>query len=243
MRIRILAFSALAALALVAGTVRGTPPDANAAARGKKVFDRYCISCHGTEGDGRGPTADWIDPKPRILTSGIFKFRSTPSGELPTDADILRTVTNGLHTTYMPRWAAMPEIERHDVVQYVKTLSPRFAQEPQGKPIAVPPAPPVTAQLLSHGKQVWSKMQCAACHGDTGKGDGASAPTLRDDWGNPAPPHDFTRGPLKVGDAQEDLYRAFMTGLNGSPMPSYAETISPQDAWALVAYVRSLRKE
>lgn len=36
-----------------------------------------------------------------------------------------------------------------------------------------------------------------------------------------APPHDFTQGPLKVGDAPEDLYRAFMTGLNGSPMPSY----------------------
>ena len=187
--------------------------------------------------------ATWVDPKPRVLTSGIFKFRSTPSGSLPTDADILRTITNGLHTTFMPRWAPTTPIERRDLVQYVKALSPRFKEEEQGTPIVVPPVPPMTPQLATQGKQVWDKMQCAACHGDTGQGNGASASTLRDDWGFAAPPHDFTRGPLKVGDAPEDLYRAFMTGLNGSPMPSFADSISPEDAWALVAYVRSLRKD
>ncbi len=220
-----------------------TPPSREAAARGKKAFDRYCISCHGVDGDGRGPSAEWLDPRPRILTSGIFKFRSTRSGELPTDADLLRTITNGLHGTYMPRWAPITAREREDVVQYVKSLSPRFASEPQGEPVAIPPSPPVTPQLAEKGKEVWGKMQCAACHGDTGKGDGASARTLRDDWGFPVVPHDFTQGPLKVGDAPEDLYRTFMTGLNGTPMPSYVENLSPEDAWALVAYVRTLRKD
>jgi cytochrome c oxidase cbb3-type subunit 2 len=227
----------------VAATATATPPAPDAVARGRKVFNRYCISCHGVEGDGRGPTADWIEPRHRVLTSGVFKFRSTPSGELPTDADILRTVTNGLHTTYMPRWAPLHPMERKDVVQFVKSLSPRFGTEEQGTPIAIPPRPAFSPELVQHGKEVWERVQCAACHGDTGKGDGASAPTLRDDWGYPAPPHDFTRGPLKVGDAPEDLYQAFMTGLNGSPMPSFADSISPQDAWALVAFVRTLRKE
>jgi cytochrome c oxidase cbb3-type subunit 2 len=87
-------------------------------------------------------------------------------------------------------------------------------------------------------------MQCANCHGDGGKGDGSSAPTLRDDWGQPIVPRDFTSGPLKVGDAPEDLYKTFITGLNGSPMPSFVEAgLTPDDAWALVAYVRSLRKD
>jgi len=220
-----------------------TPADPEAARRGAHAFGRYCVSCHGVQGDGRGPSADWIDPRPRILTSGTFKFRSTASGELPTDDDLFRTISNGLHHTNMPHWDAITAMERHDLVQYVKTLSPRFASEPQGKPIVIPAAPKFTPALVAKGKEVYGKMGCANCHGDTGKGDGSSWSTLRDDWGYPIVPRDFTSGPLKVGDAPEDLYRAFMTGLNGSPMPSFAESITPDESWALVAYVRSLRVE
>ncbi len=233
---------ALACLALPLAA-RATPADPAAAARGHLAYDRYCISCHGVEGDGRGPSADWLDPRPRVLTSGVFKFRSTPSGELPTDDDLLRTISNGLHGTNMPAWRATTEAERRDLVQFVKTLSPRFAAEPQGKPIAIPAPPPFDAALVARGKEVWAKMQCAACHGDGGKGDGPSASTLRDDWGQPITPKDFTRGPLKSGDTPEDLFRTFQTGLNGSPMPSFAESIAPDESWALVAYVRSLRRE
>jgi cytochrome c oxidase cbb3-type subunit I/II len=231
-----------AGLLLWAGTAAATPPDPIASARGEKAFWRYCISCHGIGGDGSGPSADWLDPRPRVLTSGIFKFRSTPSGELPTDADLLRTITNGVHLSYMPHWAAMSEIERLDLVQYVKTLSPRFASEPQGKPIVIPPPPPLTRELVARGRQVWARMQCATCHGDAGRGDGPSAATLRDDWGAAIIPYDFTKGPLKSGDGPEDLYRAFMTGLNGTPMAGYAKALGPEDAWALVAYTRSLRR-
>src|SRR5512135_3783312 len=110
-----------AALALPLAPALATPPDPAAAARGHEAYDKYCISCHGVEGDGRGPTADWIDPRPRVLTSGVFKFRSTASGELPTDADLLKTITNGLHNTNMPRWAPLTERERTDLVQYVKS--------------------------------------------------------------------------------------------------------------------------
>jgi len=236
-------FLAIVAAVVLPAAALATPPDAEAAKRGSKAYGRYCISCHGTSGDGRGPSADWIDPKPRILTSGTFKFRSTPSGELPTDDDLLRTITNGLNHTYMPTWRALTELERKDLVQYVKTLSPRFASEPQGKPVAIPPRPSFTKELTAKGKDVWNKVQCASCHGDGGKGDGGSASTLRDDWGNPIIPRDFTSGPLKVGDEPEDLYRAFQTGLNGTPMPSFAESITPDESWALVAYVRSLRKD
>jgi mono/diheme cytochrome c family protein len=241
---RVLTAATLVAAALVlAPAARSTPPDPAASKRGAKAFGRYCVSCHGVAGDGRGPSADWVDPRPRNFTSGTYKFRSTPSGELPTDDDLLRTVTRGLHHTSMPTWRAITERERNDVVQYVKTLSPRFASEEQGKPITIPKAPAFTPELVTQGKGVWDKMQCASCHGDGGKGDGASAPTLRDDWGYPITPRDFTSGPLKVGDEPEDLYRAFQTGLNGSPMPSFAESITPEESWALVAYVRSLRKD
>jgi len=240
---RLLASLAALLLGVTASTSRAEPPQPAAAARGEKAYGKYCVSCHGTHGDGRGPSADWIDPRPRNFTSGTFKFRSTVSGELPTDADLERTIEQGLNHTNMPHWRALTPMERRDLVQFVKTFSTRFTTEPQGKPIVVPPTPKVTPALLAQGKEVWNKVQCASCHGDGGKGDGASATTLRDDWGQPIVPRDFTSGPLKVGDRPEDLYRAFMTGLNGSPMPSFAESITPDEAWALVVYVRSLRKD
>ncbi len=220
-----------------------TPPDLEAARRGAHAFGRYCVSCHGVEGDGRGPSADWVNPRPRVLTSGTFKFRSTPGGELPTDDDIYRTISNGLNHTNMPHWDAITPRERHDLVQYVKTLSSRFTSEQQPKPVVIPPQPKFTPAMVAKGKDVYGKMGCANCHGDTGKGDGSSWSTLKDDWGYPIIPRDFTSGPLKVGDAPEDLYRTFITGLNGTPMPSFADSISADDAWALVAYVRSLRVE
>jgi len=240
---RLLASLAALFLGLTTSTALADPPQPAAAARGAKAYGRYCVSCHGTQGDGRGPTADWVDPRPRNFTSGTFKFRSTASGDLPTDADLERTIEQGLNHTSMPHWRALTAAERRDLVQFIKTFSARFATEPQGKPITVPPAPKQTPELLAKGKEVWAKVQCASCHGDGGKGDGASASTLRDDWGQPIVPRDFTSGPLKVGGRPEDLYRAFMTGLNGSPMPSFAESITPEEAWALVAYVRSLRKD
>ncbi len=241
---RILAVALPASWALFhSDAALATPANAEAASRGAKAYGRYCVSCHGEHGDGRGPSADWIDPRPRILTSGTFKFRSTPAGELPTDEDVFHTITNGLHHTNMPHWDAATEMERRDLVQYLKTLSPRFASEPQGKSIVIPPRPAFTPALVTKGKEVYAKMGCANCHGDGGKGDGSSASTLRDDWGFPVAPRDFTSGPLKVGDAPEDLYKTFITGLNGTPMPSFSDSITPEESWALVAYVRSLRVE
>jgi mono/diheme cytochrome c family protein len=222
--------------------VLATPADPAAVPSGAKAYYKYCVSCHGVEGDGRGPSADYLDPRPRNFQSGIFKFRSTPSGELPTDADMLRTIQNGLHGTYMPTWRALTSREQHDLVQFLKTLSPRFTAEPQGNPMPIPARPAFTPELVAKGKEVWGKMQCAACHGDGGKGDGGSASTLKDDWGYPITPKDFTRGPLKSGDTPEDLFRTFQTGLSGSPMPSFAESITVDESWALVAFVQTLRK-
>ena len=234
---------ALLAIGLAPAASRATAPDKDAAKRGAAVYARYCVSCHGVEGDGRGPAAEFLDPKPRNFTSGTFKFRTTPLTELPTDADLLRTVQRGLNHTSMPHWKGVTQRELRQIVQYVKTLSARFAQEQQGTPLKVPPRPAFTPKLLAQGKEVWAKVQCASCHGESGKGDGSSAQTLRDEWGYPVLPRDFTAGPLKVGSAPEDIYVAVMAGLTGSPMPSFADTVSPEEAWALVAYVQSLRKD
>ena len=238
---RILSF-AFILLAFAPLSSRAGAPDQATLERGAAAYARYCVSCHGVEGDGRGIAAEGLDPRPRDFTDGRYKFRTTPPTELPTDADILRTLDRGLHHTSMPNWKGVSQRELRQIVAYLKTLSPRFGKEAQGTPIRVPPRPDLTPALVAKGKEVWAKAQCATCHGDAGKGNGPVAKALRDAWGDPVLPRDLTSGPIKAGAAPEDIYVAVMAGLAGSPMPSFASSLSPEEAWALVAYVKSLRK-
>lgn len=216
--------------------------DAELARRGNGVFDRFCISCHGERGDGRGKSAAWLNPKPRDFTGGVFKFRSTPSGALPTSDDLLRTLTRGIHSTNMPSWGALGDRNLRAVAEYIKTFSPRWQKEALVAPLVIPVAVPDSASVRAKGREVYGAMGCANCHGSAGRGDGPSVPELKDDWGEKIVPFDFTgAATLKAGDRPEDLYRTFMTGLNGTPMPSFADSLTPEDAWALVHYLRSLR--
>ena len=72
--------------------------------KGKAVYDQWCSSCHGEKGDGKGPAADFVWPKPRDFTKGTYKFKSTGSGEPPLDSDIIRTIREGNPGTSMPAW-------------------------------------------------------------------------------------------------------------------------------------------
>lgn len=206
--------------------VRGqsaAPTEAAAVIRGRAVYNGACIACHGFSGDGNGPAARYLNPRPRDLTSGTFKFRSTPSGQLPTDEDLYRTITSGIPRTSMPAWQnLLIEQDRRDVVAYIKSLSTKFQQSP-GTPIEIPEEPKVTQQTIAEGKSLYMIMECWACHGTSGKGDGKSANTLKDDWGYKIKPFDFTLGNYKGGNDNRNVYKTFNTGLNGTPMPSYAE--------------------
>lgn len=219
---------------------------------GTAIYDRYCAGCHGTGGDGNGPAAPMLLVKPRDFTKGVFKFRTTPAGTLPTDDDLFRTITRGIHRTSMPEWSLLPERERWALVGRVKAFYPAWASQGAGEPLTIPHAPSSVwnAAAAARGKEVYGLLECATCHGESGRGDGPSAATLAPDaWGQAQRPFDFTKGALKSGGAPEDVYRTFMTGLNGTAMPSYqdifaspdGENIFDGDAWNLVAYVLSLR--
>lgn len=219
---------------------------------GKVLYATYCAGCHGANGDGRGPATDMLIVKPRDFTSGLYKFRSTPNGTLPTDGDLMRSITSGINRTSMPEWSLLPERERMALVQYIKSFYPGFRETGPGRPIYIPAPPPTlgSAESVARGRELYEMLECGRCHGDSGRGDGPSAGTLPpDSWGNPQKPFDFTKGALKSGGAPEDVYRTFMTGLNGTAMPSYAdvfdepdgESIKPGDAWNLVSYILSLR--
>ena len=213
--------------------------------RGRLAYLTYCVGCHGETGDGKGPAARFLDPKPRDLTSGVFKFRSTPSGSLPTDADLHRVLTQGVLGTSMPSWQLLPENQRVALIAYLKTLSAEWESEyAYEAAIAMPGQPDyiLSDSSIARGLELYGQMGCGECHGTTGRGDGPAAATLVDDWGNTIRPFDFTSGPLKGGASAADVYRTFTTGLNGTPMPSYQDILSDEDRWHLVSYILSLRR-
>jgi mono/diheme cytochrome c family protein len=207
---------------------------------GKELYTQHCASCHGPQGKGDGSAAVYIFPKPRDFTRGTFKIRSTPDGELPTDEDLFNTLTRGMPGSAMPSFAFLSEADRRALVAHVKTLVTK-PQDAPAKPIAVGKEPPHTPGSIAEGKKLYAQMQCAKCHGETGKGDGPSAAALKDSWDYPIKVRDFTTGIYLGGPTDRDLYLRFTTGMSGTPMPSYQESLNDDQRWALVQYVQSLR--
>lgn len=211
-----------------------------AVAAGKQVYAANCAVCHGMRGDGQGMAAHMFSTQPRDFRSGVFKFRSTPSGVLPRDADLLRVLQRGVRRTAMVPQTHLSETEQRAVIAYLKTLSPRWHKEEPEPPVPIPEAPSRTPALMAQGKQLYAQAGCAQCHGSERRGDGPQAGGLKDDWGWPIRPANLQQRPLKGGSTLRDIYRTLATGLDGTPMPAVGEALSPDELWTLVYYVDSL---
>jgi len=142
--------------------------------RGRAVYEANCAVCHGTGGDGNGMAAHMFRVQPRDFRRGLFKFRSTPSGSLPTDGDLMRTITEGIRWTGMVARPDLPKADRTAVVQYIETFSPRFTGERPSPPVAVPLAPPespagggpsVQRSLPPRTRGVRGQLRCLPRHG------------------------------------------------------------------------------
>ena len=210
--------------------------DADLRAAGARLYSEHCAICHGAKGDGHGLRATGLAPPPRNFTKGVYAYRSTPSGTLPTDEDLWKVISNGLHGTAMVPWISLPERDRWALVSYVETYSPRFATEARGVPVTVPPAPEVTPELTANGKSLYLN-DCSSCHGARGHGDG---PAVIKAAQQEMRPRDFTGGVFERGSSLEDIYLTVHTGLNGTPMSSFDKALTPDQTWAVAAYVRSL---
>ena len=210
-------------------------------ARGQELYERECSVCHGAEGEGDGPGALYLAQRPRNLTLGVFKIRSTPTGQFPTTQDLFDTITRGLagsNGAQMPGFASLSEADRWALVEVVRSFA---WMDEEGTPVEVPPRPQTPDLAL--GRQVYERLQCAACHGDQGHGDGASSLTMKDDDRRRVFAASLVSGSYKGGDSPEEIWTRFYTGLDGSPMPAYAGRASHDELWALTEYLLSLRTE
>ncbi len=238
--IRHLHASALLLLALPTGAL------AQAEHPGKATYDRWCLECHGEAGAGDGPAAATMLPRPRDFTQARYQIRTTPSGSLPTDADILRVLERGMPGTAMPPWPRLSSRERDQVVAYIKTFSRFFESEAAPEPMDFGRAPGASEERIEEGRQLYDQLECWKCHGRTGRGDGTSAPTQQDDNGNPIRPANLAQNWLfNGGGTVEDIYARLRTGLDGTPMPSFSDlieagVITDDQLWNLAHFVRSL---
>ena len=160
--------------------------------QGQEIYTRRCSFCHGLLGDGNGPAADYMDPRPRDFTLGTFKFRTTQSGELPTNEDLFRTISRGLSGTAMQAFDretiknGLTEAERWAVIAYIKTFAFEF-QDPDFDPyqqiVGLPQdMAPYDEETIAKGAQIFERAKCWECHGKQGRGDGLEAFDRTDDW-------------------------------------------------------------
>jgi DMSO reductase family type II enzyme heme b subunit len=220
---------------------RAQAQQADDADAGKAVYEKKCAHCHGDKGDGNGPGAANLDPKPRDFTKGRYKIRTTPSGQPPSNLDLFRVITEGMPGTSMPPWQELPEKDRWNLVAYLKTFAPdSFREAP--RPVALPREVPTSTESVARGKEMFEAIECYRCHGAAGRGDGPSAPELKDDWGRPVRPANLTKPwNFRGGPTTKEIATRLATGLMGSPMPAFLDGVeTPEDIWHLANYVKSL---
>jgi DMSO reductase family type II enzyme heme b subunit len=232
------------ALALLVLLAAGSPAfaqgDANA---GKAVYEHKCMLCHGEKGDGKGPGAEHLLPRPRDFTRGLYKIRTT-ANKTPTDQDLFKVITDGMPGTSMPPWAVLPDKDRWNLVAYIKTFAAdAFKEAP--KKLELPKEVSSSADSIKRGKEMFEAIECHKCHGTDGRADGPSRSELKDEWGFPIAPANLTkRWTFRGGGGRTEIATRLANGVLGTPMPAFLDAVEkPEDIWHLTNFIQSLGPE
>ena len=210
---------------------------------GKALYLKYCAQCHNDNGDGEGYAAPHLRPRPRNFTTGKFKVRTTPNGALPTHQDLVNIIRRGMPYTSMPAWPDLTDQEVSNIAYFITTFSPDFAnpEKASRSPFRSRARRTRRTRPSSSGRSSTKRPAASRCHGTLGRGDGPSAPTLKDDWGYPIRAADLAQSwTFRGGSTREDIFRTMSTGFNGTPMPSFLEALTPEQRWAITDYIVSL---
>ena len=222
--------------------------------RGKEIYDMRCWWCHGEEGAGDGPAADFLIPPPRDFTSAMYKFKTTSYDEFfPTEQDLFDMIKGertqnhitgwtGMNDSSMPGWADMlTDQDIWDLVAYIKTFGE--LEELPTSSISFDGQIPSSEESIAKGKEIF-KDRCAECHGEEGRGDGTKK--LKDDLGFRTWPRNLTKGwSYRIGNDPRYIYARITAGIPGTQMPSFADPesakkLTDEERWHVANYVASI---
>ena len=230
--------------------------------RGQELFSKQCAICHGEAGDGQGKFAYLMNPRPRNFQQGDFKLATTRN-QIPTEGDLLRTISQGMPGSAMPPWGHLPQNDLLALAHFVRQThvdaegtkldqlvrdgrlgrdqrSVQLAKRTEpGLPVAVPPEPLFDDLRWHRGRRIYLEA-CAACHG----ADGNPIPEAVkfDNEGYPVPPRSFVNGIFKGGSEGHQLYVRIVKGMKGTPMPAYEGAYTDEEVWDMIHYVQSLAR-
>lgn len=234
---------------------------------GYTTYMEYCVQCHGENGEGKGPASKGLIPPPRNFKQGLYKFGRVLAGELPHDEDFYKIIRHGLNGTAMLPWD-IGDKRLDAVTQYIKSLAPQVWEDKEanlGAPIVAKGDPFGMARrthAVKKGAAVYHiKAQCQTCHRAyaskeqivaMGKeiGEEVSMSDFAEDmyklklqeteYGYKALPPDFTWHDIRSASTVEEIYVRLASGVSGTTMPSWKDTIEDNEIWAVAYYVKAL---
>ncbi len=212
-----------------------------------KIYEKRCLQCHGEDGDGLGPAAELMYPKPRDFTLAVFKYKTTHAdNEFPTDDDLRKTILDGLQGTAMPGWRGMlSKAEIDGLIGYIKQFG-GWDKESLDEPLKLGPIKEgeviaSSPESIARGEELFKKT-CTECHGAKGRGNITSGKKLKDDWQDRIWPRNLTRPETwRWSGNARDIFQRISTGIRGTPMPEHTTPMSEKDRWDVANYVMTLR--
>ncbi|MES0328170.1 MAG: c-type cytochrome, partial [Gammaproteobacteria bacterium] len=218
---------------------------------GEDLYKFRCEVCHGETGMGDGPAAEFMYPKPRDFSLGLFKYKTSPGTLPPRDEDLFDTIKHGLTGTSMPAWKSL--INDKDIKKLIPVIkqfdtaaswSPEEAEDEDfdddGHYLkkdfkVITDIEPVDGQIAyNEDSIVKGKLAfkvCKECHGVEGRGNITSGKKLEDDWGNRLWPRDLTKpwtwrvtqvdGEKSQDETIKRIYQRLSIGILGTPMPAH----------------------
>lgn len=206
------------------------------------IYTKRCAHCHGADGDGAGPAAEFLYPKPRDFTLASFKYKTTHADdEFPTDADLRKTILDGLPGTSMPGWKSLLSNKEIDgLIKKIKVFGEWDEEEIEHKPIDLGKEVKSSPESVKKGRALFVKA-CVQCHGEKGLGNITSGKKLEDDWQNRIWPRNLTRPESwRFTTSRKEVFQRISTGIRSTPMPEHTTTMSVEDRWNIANYVMTL---